>query len=152
MLVSTPNTASSSSPSTSSEETKVGEESNDRDTVAVESAVQGGETIDEFVNAPPIAKRHLRLRDFNLYAIRNVLDEPEKFMELNNQDGNMRRIVTEPSTLSGQGVLDDVESWLPYIEIVSKETFEITDVMLDEARILLMTVCCFILYALFSCL
>jgi len=32
----------------------------------------------------------------------------------------------------------DIVSWLPYTEVVSEETFEVTDVMMDDCRLLLL--------------
>jgi hypothetical protein len=53
-----------------------------------------------------------------------------------------RRVVREPSVTPVRGVFKrDVVSWLPYTEVVSEETFEVTDVMMDDCRLLLLKVC-----------
>lgn len=53
-----------------------------------------------------------------------------------------RRIVREPSITPVKGVFKkDIVSWLPYTEVVSEETFEVTDVMMDDCRLLLLKVC-----------
>ncbi|EKM77357.1 hypothetical protein AGABI1DRAFT_130443 [Agaricus bisporus var. burnettii JB137-S8] len=50
-----------------------------------------------------------------------------------------RRVVREPSITPVKGVFKkDVVSWLPYTEVVSEETFEVTDVMMDDCRLLLL--------------
>lgn len=53
-----------------------------------------------------------------------------------------RRVVREPSITPVKGVFKkDIVSWLPYTEVVSEETFEVTDVMMDDCRLLLLKVC-----------
>ncbi|KAJ7869197.1 hypothetical protein B0H14DRAFT_3440898 [Mycena olivaceomarginata] len=50
-----------------------------------------------------------------------------------------RRIVTTSSTTPSRGVfVKDIVSSLPYSEVVSKEKFKVTDVMMDHCRVLLM--------------
>jgi hypothetical protein len=52
-----------------------------------------------------------------------------------------RRVVREPSTTPVKGVFkQDIVSSLPYTEVVSEETFEVTDVMMDDCRLLLLKV------------
>jgi len=51
------------------------------------------------------------------------------------------RLITEPSTTPVKGVFtEDIVSWLPYTEVISEETYEVTDVMIDDSRLLLLKV------------
>lgn len=86
----------------------------------------------------PCPRRHLRLRDFNPYSIRLAAE---------SQDSKGKRkvgwgtphVVTGPSTTHVRGVFEhDIVSSLPYTEVVSEETFEVTDVMMDDCRLLLL--------------
>ncbi|KAJ7037948.1 hypothetical protein C8F04DRAFT_951990 [Mycena alexandri] len=80
------------------------------------------------------AQRHLRLRDYNPYSLRASAHE-------NGEDESRwtRRIVTTPSTTPSRGVfMHDIVSSLPYSEVISKEKFNVTDVMMDDCRVLLM--------------
>ncbi|KAJ6595657.1 hypothetical protein DFH09DRAFT_1024464 [Mycena vulgaris] len=75
------------------------------------------------------AQRHLRIRDYNPYAL---LGEGVKGKWT-------RRIVTTPSTTPSRGVfVKDIVSALPYSEVVSEEKYNVTDVMMDDCRVLLM--------------
>jgi hypothetical protein len=77
----------------------------------------------------------LRLRDFNPYALARTKDLDD------DDDGWRGRVVREPSTIPAQDAFArDVVSYLPYREIVSEETFDVTDVMMDDCRILLLKV------------
>ncbi|KAJ7640805.1 hypothetical protein DFH06DRAFT_1000320 [Mycena polygramma] len=50
-----------------------------------------------------------------------------------------RRIVTTASTTPSRGVfVKDIVSSLPYSEVISKDKFNVTDVMMDDCRVLLM--------------
>ncbi|GLB42377.1 hypothetical protein LshimejAT787_1103920 [Lyophyllum shimeji] len=92
---------------------------------------------------PPVTWRHLRLRDYNPYAIMEAQREES---EGANRKGKGKhavwgapRVVTEPSTTKVRGVFKhDVTSCLPYVEVVSQEMFEVTDVMMDDCRLLLL--------------
>ena len=54
---------------------------------------------------------------------------------------NKPRLVTQPSTTPVKGVFShDIMSWLPYTEVISKNTYEVTDVMMDDSRLLLLKV------------
>jgi len=78
----------------------------------------------------PFPHRKLRVRDFNPYALSRT-----------NEHGNgwRGRVVREPSIILAQDAFNqDVVSHLPYREIISKETFDVTDVMMDDGRILLL--------------
>jgi len=51
------------------------------------------------------------------------------------------RLVTKPSTTPVKGVFtQDIVSSLPYTEVISDCTFEVTDVMMDDCRLLLLKV------------
>jgi hypothetical protein len=51
------------------------------------------------------------------------------------------KVVSEPSRVPAMGVFQhDIVSMLPYVETVSDETFEVTDVMMDDERVLLLKV------------
>lgn len=83
----------------------------------------------------PAAPRYLRVRDFNPYALAYAEED---------RDGWRGRIVREPSTILAEDAFDqDVVSHLPYCEIVSEEAFNVTDVMMDDGRILLLKVSLF---------
>jgi hypothetical protein len=92
-------------------------------------------------------RRHLRIRDFNPHSLLIDGDQAE--------DGNgngktparepasrwARRIVTTPSTTLSRGVfVEDIVSSLPYSEVISEEKYNVTDVMVDDCRVLLMQV------------
>ncbi|THU80067.1 hypothetical protein K435DRAFT_512266 [Dendrothele bispora CBS 962.96] len=53
----------------------------------------------------------------------------------------LRRIVTEPSTVDVRGVFNtDIESYLPYVEVVTEKEYDTTEVMMDDCRLLLLKV------------
>ena len=129
--------------------------------------ILGGEEDEaEIFNDGPGPLRILRVRDYNPSSIaqaneylRNGVDSigtdashPLFKGEAWNQDtkgrtlGNSRlRVVTEPSITPVHGVYkEDIKSWLPYVEVLSKETFDVTDVMLDDRRLLLLKVCIYL--------
>ncbi|KAJ7185461.1 hypothetical protein C8R46DRAFT_1060655 [Mycena filopes] len=102
------------------------------------------------------AQRHLRLRDYNPYSLR-VKNDPSSSDEGTDRKGKgkakpsddkeeeesdsrwTRRIVTASSTTPSRGVfVHDIVSSLPYSEVISKEKFNVTDVMMDDCRVLLM--------------
>ena len=87
----------------------------------------------------------LRIRDFNPYSFTKI-SEPFG-SETPNEKGKRRarwrtpRLVTESSKTFVKGVFTrDIESSLPYMEVVSEDTFEVTDVMMDDCRLLLLKV------------
>ncbi|KAF9568720.1 hypothetical protein CPC08DRAFT_746151 [Agrocybe pediades] len=99
------------------------------------------------------AQRCLRLRDFNPYSFADfdaskpisILSEgrPTQVIGELGTDSKgrcrFRRLVNTPSTLSVNGVFEhDIVSSLPYVEVVSEEMFEVTDVMMDDSRLLLL--------------
>jgi hypothetical protein len=99
------------------------------------------------------AQRHLRIRDYNPYSLR--IDAESHLDGDEAEDGKgkgkaparepasrwTRRIVTTQSTTPSRGVfVKDIVSSLPYSEVISKEKFNVTDVMMDDCRVLLMQV------------
>jgi hypothetical protein len=102
---------------------------------------------------PPNQRRYLRLRDFNPYSFTSTAEAfggSERQVHVSKGKGkqktrwNAPRLVTAPTTTPVKGVFQhDIVSWLPYMEVMSHDTFEVTDVMMDDARLLLLKVCCF---------
>jgi hypothetical protein len=107
---------------------------------------QGGNNSGDAVgidNDPPIPLRHLRLRDFNPYSVKQRLEEQERNDKKGKGKVSLREpfVVTEQSTIEVTGIFKhDIASWLPYVEVVSEELFEVTDVMMDDCRLLLLRV------------
>ena len=94
-------------------------------------------------NAIPRERNFLRIRDFNPYSFTKV-SEPFESESLNGKGKHKARwraprLVTESSKTSVKGVFTrDIESSLPYMEVVSEDSFEVTDVMMDDCRLLLL--------------
>jgi hypothetical protein len=99
---------------------------------------------------PPNQRRYLRLRDFNPYSFTSTAEAfggSERHVHASKGKGkqktrwNTPRLVTAPTTTPVKGVFQhDIVSWLPYMEVMSHDTFEVTDVMMDDARLLLLKV------------
>lgn len=112
-------------------------------------------------------KRYLRIRNFNSFAFKDadLLDEVDSASVLDDDDGGLSRgeagrrsmpigkkgkdmtrwakprLITKPSTTPVKGVFtQDIVSWLPYTEVISEEMYEVTDVMMDDSRLLLLKV------------
>lgn len=123
----------------------------------------GGEEDEaEIFNDGPGPLRILRVRDYNSYSITQASEYLGNGVDPTRVDtehplfkcgawngkgkarapGNSRlRVVTEPSITSVHGVYkEDIKSCLPYVEVLSKEKFDVTDVMLDDRRLLLLKV------------
>ena len=84
-----------------------------------------------------IAERRLQLRDFNSYAFSTPISEDDASLEAWRKG----RIVTESSWIpAGTIFIDAVESGLPYQEVITKERFNVTSVMMDEDKIVLLKV------------
>ncbi|KAF8178260.1 hypothetical protein BJ912DRAFT_667788 [Pholiota molesta] len=91
-------------------------------------------------NGPYQQKRYLRVRDFNPYSF---TEDGGALVDSHTHPGTRHwrqpRLVTEASTTAVKGVFTkDIVSSLPYMEIVSREAFEVTDVMMDDCRLLLL--------------
>ncbi|KAJ7461824.1 hypothetical protein B0H11DRAFT_2056202 [Mycena galericulata] len=97
------------------------------------------------------SKRHLRIRDYNPYSLRTESEVDSGAEQVTEGKGKgkapardhasrwTRRIVTTASTTPSRGVfVQDIVSALPYSEVVSEEKFDVTDVMMDDCRVLLM--------------
>ena len=94
-------------------------------------------------NVTPRERSLLRIRDFNPYSFPNEFHRLETLNGKGKHKARWRapRLVTESSTTSVKGVFKhDIESSLPYMEVVSEDTFEVTDVMMDDCRLLLLKV------------
>jgi hypothetical protein len=122
------------------------------------------------LGTPPLASpdsnmKYIRVRDYNPYAVRELINAVktsadsenakegilvQEIVEDKEEEGKpvttwqLKRVVVDPWTTPSRGVFaKDIMSWLPYTEVVSTETFDVTDVMMDDRRILLMKVCPF---------
>ncbi|TFL04471.1 hypothetical protein BDV98DRAFT_318220 [Pterulicium gracile] len=108
-------------------------------------------------------KRRLRVRDFNPHHTRRSIttskskskgkqrqqvEDWDHCTPLNQRKGAPvhlpdsmfeERLISKPSIVPSRGVfVRDIISALPYREVLSRETFHVSDVMLDECRILLL--------------
>jgi hypothetical protein len=101
------------------------------DTVLCEPLV--GDEDDDLDEELMMTERRLRLRDFNPNSVRrNARGQIE---------GWKCYAVTEPSTTITDGSYEqDIVSSLPYTEVVSEATFNISDVMMDNSRLWLFKV------------
>ncbi|KAJ6473647.1 hypothetical protein C8R47DRAFT_717525 [Mycena vitilis] len=114
----------------------------------------GGESENAREKLGP-SQRHLRIRDYNPYAL--LVDAPDATdadADVHEEEAGKgkgkgkarepaskwtRRIVTTASTTPSRGVfVKDIISSLPYSEVISKGRFNVTDVMMDDCRVLLM--------------
>ncbi|TFK73531.1 hypothetical protein BDN72DRAFT_834674 [Pluteus cervinus] len=122
------------------------------------SAAATTSLVDSFEDRrqPPEALRYLRLRDFNAHAVAeayDALDQDNPFItdgpsvSTSNGKGKAKddprwhtpRVVVGPSVTPTHGVFqEDIVSSLPYTEVSTKEVFDITDVMMDDCRLLLL--------------
>jgi len=114
----------------------------------------GNSTDDIMVNGGQNPLRLLRVRDYNPYSValaserfRNTPNSNEGRCKQKTQgekikadfDNSRTRVVVEPSITPTHGVYkDDIKSWLPYVETLNEEKLDITDVMLDDRRLLLL--------------
>ncbi|KJA25538.1 hypothetical protein HYPSUDRAFT_37528 [Hypholoma sublateritium FD-334 SS-4] len=99
------------------------------------------EHADDDSDAPP-TRRYLRMRDFNPYVFvdgESTSVCSAKAKKIDEAAWREPHLVTEPSTMHVKGVFTkDIVSALPYMEIISKDMFEVTDVMMDDCRLLLL--------------
>lgn len=94
-----------------------------------------GTDLDSIVDEHTPTGRRLRLRDFNSYAFGSSTSDNDVTMEAWRRG----RVESESSWMSaGRFFTQDVESFLPYREVVTEETFDLTEVMLDENQIVLL--------------
>lgn len=85
--------------------------------------------------ASSLDKRKIRVRDFNPYSLTRITEADDE------DDGWRGRVVHEPSIIPARDAFAyDVVSTLPYREIESEELFSVTDVMMDDCRVLLLKV------------
>ncbi|KAI0064257.1 hypothetical protein BV25DRAFT_1823228 [Artomyces pyxidatus] len=77
----------------------------------------------------------------NVEARRRAESEARDVPETRQKRGPTVRLVTEPSTIeAGIAFAEDVVSYLPYREVVTEQAMEVSDVMLDDNRILCLKV------------
>lgn len=111
---------------------------------APEEGAHGDGADEDDSDAQP-TQRYLRVRDFNPYVFVDDGATPVRGAKARKRDKAawcQPRLVTESSTTHAKGVFTkDIVSALPYMEIISKDTFEVTDVMMDDCRLLLLKVC-----------
>lgn len=135
-------------PSTSSRQRPTGRSTTESHSIQIDGADTNGEVVgngnaEEDDENVPIPQRFLRLRDYNPYAIMQTLEEENDNSKKgkNKMDWGSPRVVVEPSKTNVKGVFkEDITSWLPYVEVISEQTFEVTDVMMDDCRLLLLRV------------
>lgn len=84
--------------------------------------------------------RKLRIRDFNPNVVRDAVIAKRE----GNKDGdkNKWRVVTTKDSVANTTNVFEEEIWsaLPYREVVTEETVQVAEVMMDETRILLIKV------------
>ena len=102
------------------------------------------DNVTNLIPRVPMERSLLRIRDFNPYSFTKVSDFGPETMDGKGKHKarwHAPRLVTETSKTSAKGVFTrDIESSLPYMEVVSEDTFEVTDVMMDDCRLLLLEV------------
>ncbi|KAJ4474169.1 hypothetical protein C8R41DRAFT_923933 [Lentinula lateritia] len=110
--------------------------------------------------------KFLRIRDFNPYSISKALEELAEEEIPTTQDptlprtpcspssddqqvsgfssdmirnrGGYRRVVNGPTKVNVRGVFrQNIVSCLPYVEVISKDTFNVNEIMMDDCRLLL---------------
>lgn len=99
----------------------------------VPSRTYGLKVIDR-VPHPSLRGRRLRIRDFNPYA---TYSKRDALLE----DWQYGRLVSGSARiLAGQIFAEDVDSHLPYREIITEESFDIAEAMLDHDKIVMSNV------------
>ncbi|KAJ3903316.1 hypothetical protein F5879DRAFT_960222 [Lentinula edodes] len=108
--------------------------------------------------------KFLRVRDFNPYSISKALEEEEEIPgtqdpplprtpcspsydvqeiggcspDMIRDRGGYRRVVNGPTKVNVRGVFrENIVSCLPYVEVISKNTFNVNEIMMDDCRLLL---------------
>ncbi|KAF8830480.1 hypothetical protein HHX47_DHR2000810 [Lentinula edodes] len=111
--------------------------------------------------------KFLRVRDFNPYSISKALEEEEEIPgtqdpplprtpcspsydvqeiggcspDMIRDRGGYRRVVNGPTKVNVRGVFrENIVSCLPYVEVISKDTFNVNEIMMDDCRLLLIKV------------
>jgi len=101
----------------------------------IDTAGQGSDLDSDDV--AEVSDRRLRLRDFNPYALATSISDDDEALEA-WQKG---RVVTESSWIPAGGFFkSNVESHLPYREVMTEELFDLTEVIMDENHIVLLKV------------
>lgn len=82
----------------------------------------------------------LRIRDFNPNVVRDAIIVKKKGKK--SEDKNKWKVVTTNDPVAGTKNVFEEEIWsaLPYREVVTEETVQVAEVMMDESRILLIKV------------
>jgi len=90
--------------------------------------------FDPSLAEPETSCYQLRVLDFNPYSISTSNLQDEGLLE----DWQKGKIITEClRTAAGTLFAKDVESYLPYREVITKDCFVLSDVMIDDCRIVL---------------
>lgn len=86
-----------------------------------------------------VGERKLRIRDFNPNMVGTTVTERDW---KKGEDKNEWKVVTTGSPVANTKDVFEEEIWsaLPYREVVTEETVQVTEVMMDESRILLIRV------------
>jgi hypothetical protein len=84
--------------------------------------------------------RKLRIRDFNPNVVKGAIIA--NGTEKKDGDKNKWKVVTTKDPVANTKKVFEVEIWsaLPYREVVTEETVQVAEVMMDESRILLIKV------------
>lgn len=79
------------------------------------------------------------VKDYNPYAVRRALAELAR--TVNGEGASRVRVVIEPTVTVGRThFTSNIETYLPYVEITSEQEYPYEDVMMDEERIIGVTV------------
>jgi hypothetical protein len=104
-------------------------------------ALYGYRTVETVPNSAEVQPRRLRVRDYNPYVVALASRDQADDDSYEDEYEGRSRVVTEASTVLARGAFEhDVVSSLPYREVISEETFDVTDVMMDDCRVLLLKV------------
>ena len=105
---------------------------------------------DSTANAPPVLPalnlaplKYIRVRDYNPYVVKEMDASIHTRGKGKSKEvrWGARRSIKEESITPAKGVfMHDIVSSLPYTEVWSEEPFEVTDVMIDDCRLLLLKV------------
>ncbi|KAE9408016.1 hypothetical protein BT96DRAFT_971050 [Gymnopus androsaceus JB14] len=145
-----------------------GEDSDAEDFVFINDvAISAGDIESSHMGRAGPLPKFLRVRDFNPYSVSKATEElamdveepPSPPISLSSSTsshshlcdgqevshdivrdrGGYQRVVTGPSKVNVRGVFrKNIVSCLPYVEVVSEDTFSANEVMLDDCRLLLL--------------